>query len=209
MHLQRRNWLTHFRSLRCYLLCLIPLCVVYSLLQNIREVKVLRRYHIQNREDYVKYNRLVGGIHQIVHKLKKLSPNDPYRIQSADQLMQKLSVTSTGLSDPFGASSAVARPRRSRRGMCCRCRCDVLFLFRPCQLVCVRALLPAYWMHMRDSRAVAHVTLRSPACVPFASRGVRFAAAEGMAFHALRTSEPALLHFLSLSITVPMNFFCC
>jgi U3 small nucleolar ribonucleoprotein protein IMP3 len=61
-------------------------------IQNIREVKVIRRYHIQNREDYVKYNRLVGGIHQVVHKLKKLSPNDPYRITASEQLMQKLSV---------------------------------------------------------------------------------------------------------------------
>ena len=63
------------------------ICVV----QNIREVKVIRRYHIQNREDYVKYNRLVGGIHQVVHKLKKMAPNDPYRITASEQLMQKLS----------------------------------------------------------------------------------------------------------------------
>ena len=27
---------------------------------NIREVAVLRRYHVQNREDYQKYNRIVG-----------------------------------------------------------------------------------------------------------------------------------------------------
>ena len=62
----------------------------FSLCQNIREVKVLRRYHIQVREDYLKYNRLVGGIHKSIHMLKKMSPNDPYRIQATEQLMNKL-----------------------------------------------------------------------------------------------------------------------
>ena len=27
---------------------------------NIREIAVLRRYHVQDREDYAKYNKLVG-----------------------------------------------------------------------------------------------------------------------------------------------------
>ena len=53
-------------------------------------MKVLRRYHIQVREDYVKYNRLVGGVHQLVTKLKKLPSHDPYRVQAAEQLMNKL-----------------------------------------------------------------------------------------------------------------------
>lgn len=55
-------------------------------------MKVLRRYHIQNREDYIKYNRLVGQVHQIVHKLKKLQPDDEYRIKTTEQMMNKLSV---------------------------------------------------------------------------------------------------------------------
>lgn len=42
------------------------------------------------REDYVKYNRLVGGVHQLVTKLKKLPSHDPYRVQAAEQLMNKL-----------------------------------------------------------------------------------------------------------------------
>jgi U3 small nucleolar ribonucleoprotein protein IMP3 len=58
--------------------------------QNIREVKVLRRYHIQNREDYLKYNRLVGEIQRVVHRLKRLAPEDAYRIQTSEQIMMKL-----------------------------------------------------------------------------------------------------------------------
>ena len=28
--------------------------------KNLREIAVLRRYHVQDREDYAKYNQLVG-----------------------------------------------------------------------------------------------------------------------------------------------------
>lgn len=58
--------------------------------QNIREVRVLRRYMIQKREDYVKYNRLVGEIQRILHRLKKLPQSDAYRIKTTDQILDKL-----------------------------------------------------------------------------------------------------------------------
>ena len=29
---------------------------------SVREIAVLRRYHVQDREDYAKYNRIVGQI---------------------------------------------------------------------------------------------------------------------------------------------------
>lgn len=32
---------------------------------NVREVKILRRYHIQKREDYHKYNRLCGAVTKV------------------------------------------------------------------------------------------------------------------------------------------------
>ena len=32
---------------------------------NLREVKIVRRYRIQNREDYHKYNRLCGSITKV------------------------------------------------------------------------------------------------------------------------------------------------
>ncbi|KAG5192552.1 small nucleolar ribonucleoprotein U3 component [Tribonema minus] len=58
--------------------------------QNIREIKVLRRYHIQDREDYVKYNRLVGHVTSLAAKLKTLSSTDPFRVKMTSQLLSKL-----------------------------------------------------------------------------------------------------------------------
>jgi len=58
--------------------------------QNLREVQILRRYHIQKREDYLKYNRLAGRIRKIVNKLKDLDAQDPYRIKTTEQLIEKL-----------------------------------------------------------------------------------------------------------------------
>ena len=75
------------RCCSCFFSCVAPPC-----LQNLREVKVLRRYHIQVREDYLKYNRLVGGVHRAVHLLKKLPEDDALRIQQTEALMNKLSV---------------------------------------------------------------------------------------------------------------------
>ncbi len=57
---------------------------------NVREVKILRRYHIQRREDYVKYNRICGFITKITHRLKHLHSNDPVRIKITQQLLEKL-----------------------------------------------------------------------------------------------------------------------
>jgi U3 small nucleolar ribonucleoprotein protein IMP3 len=53
---------------------------------NIRELKVLRMYHIQRREDYVCYNKLAGLITSAVSKLKQLPSSSEYR-QSATQLL--------------------------------------------------------------------------------------------------------------------------
>lgn len=48
---------------------------------NVREIAVLRRYHVQNREDYSKYNKICGQITKLVAKLKVLKPSDSYRIK--------------------------------------------------------------------------------------------------------------------------------
>ena len=39
---------------------------------NLKEIAVLRRYHVQDRDDYAKYNRIVGQITKLVAKLKTL-----------------------------------------------------------------------------------------------------------------------------------------
>jgi len=52
--------------------------------------KIIRRYHIQKREDYVAYNRICGNIQSLSAKLKTLKVDDPFRIAMTDQLLEKL-----------------------------------------------------------------------------------------------------------------------
>ncbi|KAJ4457646.1 putative U3 small nucleolar ribonucleoprotein IMP3 [Paratrimastix pyriformis] len=56
----------------------------------IHEVTIMRKYHIQNREDYHKYNKLCGAITKLVARLRKLPENDPFRIEMTDKLLEKL-----------------------------------------------------------------------------------------------------------------------
>ena len=50
----------------------------------------MRRYHITERDDYVKYNRVVGQIKKMSTKLKGLDPRDPFRCALTEQLLDKL-----------------------------------------------------------------------------------------------------------------------
>ncbi|GAB5362594.1 hypothetical protein AAMO2058_000811000 [Amorphochlora amoebiformis] len=57
---------------------------------SLRMTKILRRYHVQRREDYIKYNKLCGMIRKMALKLSKLDARDPYRIKTTEQLINKL-----------------------------------------------------------------------------------------------------------------------
>eukprot|EP00877_Chromochloris_zofingiensis_P007674 jgi/Chrzof1/315/Cz01g11040.t1 len=57
---------------------------------NLRELQVIRRYHIQNRDDYKKYNKIVGMITKLSNILKHLDRTDSTRIELTDQLLDKL-----------------------------------------------------------------------------------------------------------------------
>ncbi|KAK2079497.1 hypothetical protein QBZ16_001891 [Prototheca wickerhamii] len=57
---------------------------------NLREIQVMRRYHIQDRDDYKKYNKLAGQITALTSVLKKLGPTDPTRIELTEKLLDKL-----------------------------------------------------------------------------------------------------------------------
>jgi U3 small nucleolar ribonucleoprotein protein IMP3 len=50
----------------------------------------MRRYHIQNREDYQSYNRLCGSIRGLAHKLAQLPEQDPFRSKYEGNLLSKL-----------------------------------------------------------------------------------------------------------------------
>ena len=58
--------------------------------ENIRVAKILRRYHIQNREDYTSYQQLCGLVTKLTGKLQKLPNDDAFRVAMTDQLLQKL-----------------------------------------------------------------------------------------------------------------------
>ena len=57
---------------------------------NIHEVKVLRKFHISDREDYTRYNKVVGMITKMVAILRKLPSSDPDRIRMSEALLDKL-----------------------------------------------------------------------------------------------------------------------
>ena len=57
---------------------------------NINEMRVLRRYHISDREDYTRYNKVIGRIHKMVTILRKLPSSDADRIRMSEALLDKL-----------------------------------------------------------------------------------------------------------------------
>ena len=50
----------------------------------------MRRYHLTSRNDYARYNMLVGKITKICHLLTTLPPKDPFRIKLTSHLTTKL-----------------------------------------------------------------------------------------------------------------------
>lgn len=57
---------------------------------NLHEVKVLRRYRIEKREDYTKYNKLSRNIRDLAQKIRDLNEKDGFRAQSSHRLLEKL-----------------------------------------------------------------------------------------------------------------------
>lgn len=55
-----------------------------------REIQVMRRYHIQDRDDYKKYNKLCGMVTRLVSVLKKLDSRDSVRQELTELLLEKL-----------------------------------------------------------------------------------------------------------------------
>jgi U3 small nucleolar ribonucleoprotein protein IMP3 len=57
---------------------------------NLRVAKIMRRYHLQNRQEYTSYNRICGMVTKLSTKLKTLPPDDTFRIAMTEQLLTKL-----------------------------------------------------------------------------------------------------------------------
>lgn len=50
----------------------------------------MRRYHIQDREDYHKYNKLVGSLLSLTNRIALLPPQDPFRSRMEAAVLSKL-----------------------------------------------------------------------------------------------------------------------
>lgn len=74
--------------------------------QGHRDVQVMHTYHVQNREDYAKYNKLCGEIRQFAHKLTQLHAHDPIRIKHEQLLLEKL--TNMGVIFTGGSKAKVS-----------------------------------------------------------------------------------------------------
>uniref|UniRef100_A0A1B6CS20 U3 small nucleolar ribonucleoprotein protein IMP3 n=1 Tax=Clastoptera arizonana TaxID=38151 RepID=A0A1B6CS20_9HEMI len=57
---------------------------------NVHEVKVMRRYCIQKREDYTKYNKLSREVRTLARKIKEIDQSAPFRDEASAQLLEKL-----------------------------------------------------------------------------------------------------------------------
>ena len=58
--------------------------------KNLHEVTVMRKFFIQKREDYTKYNDLSRRIRDLARQIKELDANDPFRIEATRTLLDKL-----------------------------------------------------------------------------------------------------------------------
>lgn len=57
---------------------------------NVREAKIIRKYLLQDREDYVKYNKIVGNVTKLCGMLVKLPNTNEKRRVVSEQILQKL-----------------------------------------------------------------------------------------------------------------------
>ncbi|TRY62536.1 hypothetical protein TCAL_02060 [Tigriopus californicus] len=57
---------------------------------NLHEVKIMRRYGIQKREDYTVYNKLSREIRDIVRRIKELDPKSQHRVDMSAQFLEKM-----------------------------------------------------------------------------------------------------------------------
>ena len=90
---------------------------------NVRELKILRRYHIQRREDYVTYTKLAGHVTKLTAKLKQLPPANAVRVSATQALLDKL--FRMGLID---TASSLAKAEALPASAFCRRRLPVVLV---------------------------------------------------------------------------------
>ncbi len=91
--------------------------------ENKSEPKILRRYHIQRREDYMAYARLSGQVTRLAAKLKQLPPSSACRMDCTELLLDKL--FKLGLVD---TASSLAKAEALPASAFCRRRLPVVMV---------------------------------------------------------------------------------
>lgn len=54
-----------------------------------KEIRILRKYYIQKRDDYTRYNKICGMVTRFATRLSKLMEDDPVRIDLTSALLEK------------------------------------------------------------------------------------------------------------------------
>ncbi|KAF2102096.1 hypothetical protein NA57DRAFT_34359 [Rhizodiscina lignyota] len=57
---------------------------------NHRDAAIIRRYHLQNPNDYTSYNKICGSLRHLAHRLSNLDPSDPVRRKQEELMLEKL-----------------------------------------------------------------------------------------------------------------------
>ena len=83
---------------------------------NHRELEVIRRYHVQDREEYKELNKVCGMVTKLTNLLRQIDPRDPDRVEMTEKLLDKLyrmgaipSTKSLTLCDKLSTSSFLRR----------------------------------------------------------------------------------------------------
>lgn len=58
--------------------------------ENHKEHGVVRRYHLHDREDYVKYSKICGYITKLASRISHLDSEDPFRRKITSMILDKL-----------------------------------------------------------------------------------------------------------------------
>mmetsp|Transcript_2505 Transcript_2505/g.5263 ORF Transcript_2505/g.5263 Transcript_2505/m.5263 type:complete len:184 (+) Transcript_2505:175-726(+) len=90
---------------------------------NIRVAKILRTYYIQNREDYIAYDRICGHVTSLASKLKTLEKDDAFRLEMTKQLLKKL--YDNGVID---SATSLEKAERISASAFCRRRLPVIMV---------------------------------------------------------------------------------
>ncbi|XP_055948087.1 U3 small nucleolar ribonucleoprotein protein IMP3-like [Argiope bruennichi] len=52
---------------------------------NLHELKIMKKYYVQKREDYTRYNKLARKIRTLARMIKDLDMKDPFRKEAGDR----------------------------------------------------------------------------------------------------------------------------